>query len=171
MPSAGRLTPWSTAREKPGEAGSDDCWDDPHGHGAGLFRLGLCLRPGAGAVLRLSPAPAAQAHRGRGPAVSAGPVPEGGGAHVWGLRRGPAARLPGGAVSGDLELRPDRRAAPQAPFCRILENSGAAEAALGPASEKNFPNRKKYVCIWGKMGYNRTEVYPSRQTHSRRYIL
>ena len=39
------------------------------------------------------------------------------------------------------------------------------------ASEKNFPNRKNYVCIWGKMGYNRTEVYPSRQTHSRRYIL
>ena len=76
-----------------------------------------------------------------------------------------------GAVSGDMELRPDRRATVQAPFCRILENGRAAVAAWGTASEKNFPNRKKYVCIWGKMGYNRTEVYPSHQTHSRRYIL
>ena len=49
-------------------------------------------------------------------------------------------------------------------FWKFLSRPGAS----GVAAEKIFEIRKKYVCIWGKMGYNRTEVYPPCQIHSRR---
>jgi hypothetical protein len=41
--------------------------------------------------------------------------------------------------------------------CRILENTGENSGVGAAAFEKIFENRKKCVCIWGKMGYNKME--------------
>jgi len=42
-------------------------------------------------------------------------------------------------------------------FFGILEEYGEIADRGAASFEKNFKNCKKYVCIWGKMGYNKME--------------
>jgi len=76
---------------------------------------------------------------------------------IWDLRRGPAVWLPVGNGSRWVCLGIDGGKALAAGFCRILENPGEDSGIFAAAFEKNFENRKKCVCIWGKMGYNKME--------------
>ena len=143
--------------KSPGRAAGGDCSVDP---GSGGLPHGL--RPGAGsgtgANLRLSaslapPAyPAERRHFSRGHDLGVGlPV-------LRHLRRG----YPGG-----LRHRPSGRGnwvgchgrtAPAAHFFTVLENFGQAKQARAGASEKIFRFFEIFICICGKMGYNRQKA-------------
>ena len=160
--------PWFTAGSSPA-AGSTGSLDDPARPGAADLRDGFSVRCGSGDLLRLSGrSPAEKLHCGR-PGVSgrSGLVP--GAAGLPPVRRGPAARLSGGAGSGLLH-GPQNAGKPSGPiFWNILAYFGRELWIPAVPAEKNFQIRKKYVCIWGKMGYNKMECPGACQAQSWRW--
>ena len=94
------------------------------------------------------------------------------GVHLSGLRgvcRGPAAGVcvgtsgRGGGVGGHR-----RTMAPTGIF-RNLANTGDNVGAFLGTWEKIFAIYENFVCIWGKMGYNKVETLSALPTRSRRY--
>jgi hypothetical protein len=50
-----------------------------------------------------------------------------------------------------------RRTFAAAGFCVLLGNNWQNMGLIPAAGQKNFANSENFVCIWGKMGYNRVE--------------
>ena len=123
----------------------------------------------AGAGLRLSPSPPVPA------APDGGCFVRGGDGLVLALAGVPDLpgrsadrvfwRTPGGLCT----LGQNGRQASGGAFQGILEDYGRHFPSYIPADEKNFTFYKNFVCIWGKMGYNKMEL-PSTSAEIRRYI-
>ena len=62
----------------------------------------------------------------------------------------------------------DRRAAAAAGVPRDLEGNWKIVGRAHLAREKNFAIRENFVCIWGKMGYNKVEKSSALSTYIRR---
>ena len=52
-----------------------------------------------------------------------------------------------------------RRTVAQAPFFLILEEFAKDLGLFVPSWKKILPFCEKYVCIWGKMGYNKVDIF------------
>ena len=143
--------------KSPGRAAGGDCSVDP---GSGGLPHGL--RPdagsGAGANLRLSAAPAPPAYPAERRHFSRG--------HYLGvdlpvlrhLRRGHPGGLCLRTFGWGNRLGVHRRTASAPCFCTVLEDFGQITEAAPAAVEKIFPIFKIFICICGKMGYNRQKA-------------
>ena len=153
----GRSARCSMNRAGPGTAGCGGCWDERAGAGGVAVCRSLSGGGGAGPGLRIFAAPAAKVQRSGGPAVPGGSLL---GMALLGLRH-----LPGGlsgprsAGSGPRGSRlGGHRGKTSAPrFSVFLENFWKTPPLRPVAPEKNIENHENFVCICGKMGYNRME--------------
>ena len=75
----------------------------------------------------------------------------------WSLRRGSAAGIYGRAVCRRDPLGEDSGKMAASAVLRILENCGENVGAFPASGEKNFEKSENFVCICGKMGYNKME--------------
>ena len=147
---------WSTRIHGLAAAGGTGSSDDP-----GDCRLPPAVQLSAGrspgAVLR-SFAASAPASAGTGGRV----VPAWGGmgldlSELRNLRRRSAAGIFSWPFAWGASLGTHRRKGTAAGFCRNMEGSGKGRAACGPSFKKIFAFCKNFVCICGKMGYNKVE--------------
>lgn len=110
---------------------------------------------GAGGTLRGAAAPAPPVGAAGGRAVHAGSGVGLGGVQLRLLRRG----YPGGvSVRNGCRCRRlgrDVRDVAAPPFSHDLAGAGSRHRADAAARQKNFSFCKNFVCIWGKMGYNK----------------
>ena len=147
---------WSTRIPGLAAAGGTGSSDDP-----GDCRLPSAVQlsagRGAGAVLWIPSAPAPTAAGTGGRAVSAGGRLGLALSELWDLRRGSAAGIFSWAFGRRTSLGTHRREGSAPGFFRILGRPGKGRASRGPAFKKIFAFCKNFVCIWGKMGYNKVE--------------
>ena len=141
----------------PGRAAGGDCSVDP-GTGGLPHGLRSGAGGGVGAAVRLSAASAPPAHD-----AFRQPFPR---RHRLGVDL-PVLRHLRRGYPGGLRHRPSGRGnwvgchgrmAPAAYFFTVLEDFGQAKQARAGASEKIFRFFEIFICICGKMGYNRQKA-------------
>ena len=138
-------------------AGSASCSDDSAGTGSPLFWNCLCTGCGTGHDLRLSAPAAAQIYSPGGHSFCVGSLPDVAGAGVSDLRRGFAAGLCRRSGGRGISVGKDRRQGLTASMYVFWENSGRFLENNMDAPEKIFKKSENFVCICGKMGYNKME--------------
>ena len=147
----------STNRAGSGAVGCAGCWDEAAGTGRPAVPPGLSGGGRTGAVLRIFAAPAAKTRHFWGPSVSGGGLL---GLAVLGfrhLRRGLSRPGPSGPGPGRTCMGSYGWEASAAGFSVFLENTWKNVPLFSVAPEKNIENHENFVCICGKMGYNRME--------------
>ena len=141
----------------PEAAGSTGCWDEISGTGGLPVCNGLSGGGGIGIGLWFSAPPGAKTWVLERPALCDGGLL---GMAVLGIRHLPGG-LSGAGTFGDVSGRSALGTygwkAPEADFLVFLENSWKIVPLSAVALEKNLENHENFVCICGKMGYNRME--------------
>ena len=138
-------------------AGCAAFWNDRSGSGIPAFwdRLPDGLR--FGDLVRFSAALATRENFFVRPAFCTGGGLGVAAAGVWGLQRGSAVGVYSRAVCGDFCVGNAAGEMVASPVCRFLENCGKNVAASAASGEKFFEKSENFVCICGKMGYNKVE--------------
>ena len=155
--SPGILRCFPTRSPGRGAAGCAACWVDGSGHSPDIFGAEHPGRGGAGADIQFPAASAPKAYGRCGQPVS------GGGAvglcldKLRRLRRGHPAGESHGAASGRDCRRADPGAAFWSGFSVFLAGAGVALEDNPNPRKKIFAICENFVCIWGKMGYNKME--------------
>ena len=141
----------------PEAAGSTGCWDEISRTGGLPVCNGLSGGGGIGNCLWISAAAETKVRLVGGSAFCGGSFLGMAVLGIWHLPRGLSRAGTFGDVSGWSALGTYGWKASETGFLVFLENSWKIVPISAVALEKNLENYENFVCICGKMGYNRME--------------